>query len=208
MKCPKCGHEQINKVECENCGIIFRKYINNIAKKKLEEAKELYNNNELESANRIFQALINTKAQISNDIRLASKEYANSINGKKQSSTTKEKNQNLNTDQNNPVEQPNLSSQIKPKFTQQISIRKLSVVFCLILVLFSLSGGAIFLLKANTDNISGKHKKSTATIDKSIDNTQESQELQLSNNEVRSSVDYKVLDNFIEILNESRGGNL
>jgi hypothetical protein len=26
MKCPKCGHEQENTVECQRCGIIFEKY--------------------------------------------------------------------------------------------------------------------------------------------------------------------------------------
>ena len=28
MKCPKCNHEQTDKIECENCGIIFAKIVN------------------------------------------------------------------------------------------------------------------------------------------------------------------------------------
>ena len=35
MKCPKCGHEQTNRVECEACGIFFDKY----AKRLLEDSK-------------------------------------------------------------------------------------------------------------------------------------------------------------------------
>ncbi len=26
MKCPKCGHEQVSKIECERCGVIFEKF--------------------------------------------------------------------------------------------------------------------------------------------------------------------------------------
>ena len=35
MKCPKCGHEQANRVECEVCGIFFEKYA-----KRLQEESE------------------------------------------------------------------------------------------------------------------------------------------------------------------------
>ena len=35
MKCPKCGHEQTNRVECEVCGIFFEKYA-----KRLQEDSE------------------------------------------------------------------------------------------------------------------------------------------------------------------------
>jgi serine protease Do len=35
MKCPKCGHEQTNRVECESCGIFFEKY----AKRHLEDSE-------------------------------------------------------------------------------------------------------------------------------------------------------------------------
>lgn len=30
MKCPKCDHEQTNRIECEACGIFFEKYINRL----------------------------------------------------------------------------------------------------------------------------------------------------------------------------------
>jgi serine protease Do len=35
MKCPKCGHEQKNRVECEVCGVFFEKY----AKRLLEDTE-------------------------------------------------------------------------------------------------------------------------------------------------------------------------
>jgi serine protease Do len=37
MKCPSCGNEQVNSVECERCGIIFEKY--RIRQQRLADAK-------------------------------------------------------------------------------------------------------------------------------------------------------------------------
>lgn len=39
MKCPKCGHEQTSKNECQACGIIFEKFIKFQEKQKTVESK-------------------------------------------------------------------------------------------------------------------------------------------------------------------------
>ncbi len=62
MKCPKCSHEQENKIECESCGIIFEKYIKrqNEIKYKTTAVKPSYSDYETKSYSRVlvFSAVI------------------------------------------------------------------------------------------------------------------------------------------------------
>ncbi len=44
MRCPKCNHEQHNTVECQACGVIFKKYRRFQERKKELEAKEKSSN--------------------------------------------------------------------------------------------------------------------------------------------------------------------
>jgi len=61
MNCPKCDHSQQGDIECESCGIVFDRYFNLIAKKKLDEAIQLYNEGKYQVALAAFNAIINAK---------------------------------------------------------------------------------------------------------------------------------------------------
>ena len=72
MKCPKCGYEQDNTVECESCGIFFKKYekflINTKPLNDLKKAQELYNDKKIGKALQILKNTINTP-KINKDAR-------------------------------------------------------------------------------------------------------------------------------------------
>lgn len=49
MKCPKCKHVQEENVECEVCGVVYKKYFN-FFKKKYDNALSEYENGRLDNA--------------------------------------------------------------------------------------------------------------------------------------------------------------
>lgn len=58
MQCPKCGHQQSAQIECEQCGIIFEKYIQFQQRKKLQaEAAAEAARQKPESSNTLLSVL-------------------------------------------------------------------------------------------------------------------------------------------------------
>lgn len=137
MKCPKCSHEQENKIECESCGIIFQKYIKLVFKKNFSKAKNLYENNEIQQALDIFKVICNTKIQIDNSIRLASQEYIDKINNTEKLSS-------------NPIQDKNSS---KRDFLENKQLLNKHTIIGLIsfLTILLIATGSFYFLNHNDD---------------------------------------------------------
>jgi uncharacterized protein YdaT len=79
MNCPKCNHSQQGDIECESCGVVFDRYFNLIAKKKLDEAIQLYNEGKYQVALSGFNVIINAKTYKNKQIDEKCQEYINKI---------------------------------------------------------------------------------------------------------------------------------
>jgi hypothetical protein len=80
MICPKCKHEQLGKVECEECGIVFARYYNTLIKKNFDKAVNKYNEKEYEIALNIFNKILNSRLPKNENLIKKCEFYVTTIN--------------------------------------------------------------------------------------------------------------------------------